>query len=47
MLDVACLIVGINGWEQFTAPLVWSIARHENYVRPIVIDNGKSKLTPR
>lgn len=46
MLDVACLIVGIDGWDQYTAPLVWSINRHEGYARIIVIDNESETPYP-
>lgn len=46
MLDVACLIVGIDGWERFTAPLLWSISRYETNVRLVVIDNESATPYP-
>lgn len=46
MIDVACLIVGIDGWQQYTAPLLWSIRRWEPGVRLVVIDNDSAEPYP-
>lgn len=39
-MNIATLIIGIDGWEQYTLPLVRSIRRHEPDCRMIVIDNA-------
>lgn len=40
MLKVAALIIGIDGWEQYTKPLIESIQRHEPTCKLVVIDNA-------
>lgn len=46
MLDVAALIVGIDGWEEYTIPLIDSIHRYEPGVRLSVIDNRSATPYP-
>lgn len=40
MSNIACIIVGIDGYEKYTLPLVESIARHEPECRLVVVDNA-------
>jgi GT2 family glycosyltransferase len=43
MTSIAAIIVGIDGWEKYTLPLVRSIEAHEAKCRIVVVDND-SKL---
>lgn len=43
-MNIAALIIGIDGWEQYTAPLIESLAEYEPDVLPVVIDNAS--VTP-
>ena len=45
-MNVACVIVGINQWEEYTLPLIESIQKHEPDVRIIVIDNASEEPYP-
>jgi hypothetical protein len=47
MTTVAALIVGIDGWEEYTAPLVESLWRHEPSLAVVVIDNASRLPYPR
>ena len=44
MLKVAALIIGIDGWDRYTMPLVDSIRKHEPDCKIVVIDNAS--VTP-
>ena len=44
--DVACIIIGIDGWEKYTAPLVRQIAAFERMARVVVIDNASPEPYP-
>lgn len=46
MLKVAALIIGIDGWEKYTNPLVESICRHEPACKIVVIDNASQTPYP-
>jgi len=46
MTEIACLIIGIDGWEQYTKPLMDSIFRHEPAARVVVIDNASCEPYP-
>ncbi len=39
-MKIAAIIVGIDGWEQYTKPLVESIKRHEPECLVTVVDNA-------
>ena len=41
-MKIAALIIGIDGWERYTLPLVQSILRHEPDTEIVVIDNGSA-----
>lgn len=45
-MNIAALIIGIDGWEQYTAPLIESLAEHEPDVLPVVIDNASATPYP-
>jgi GT2 family glycosyltransferase len=40
---VACVLVGIDGWEEFTRPAIESIYRHESGVRTVVVDAASKR----
>lgn len=42
--SIAAIIVGIDGWEQYTEPLIWSIYEHEPDCHAFIVDNAS--LTP-
>lgn len=42
----AALIIGIDGWEQYTRPLIESIQKHEPDCQLVVIDNGSKEPYP-
>lgn len=46
MLKVAALIIGIDGWEQYTLPLISSIRLYEPACEIVVIDNASVKPYP-
>ena len=46
MLKVAALIIGIDGWEQYTLPLISSIRLYEPSCEVVVIDNASVKPYP-
>lgn len=46
MTEIACLIIGIDGWEQYTYPLLASLMEHEPAARPVVIDNASDEPYP-
>lgn len=45
-MKVAALIVGIDGWERYTAPLLASLAQHEPGCQVVVVDNGSQPPYP-
>lgn len=46
MTSVAAIIVGIDGWEQYTLPLIRSIEQHEPDCGYFVIDNASKEPYP-
>lgn len=44
--QVACLIIGIDGWEQYTLPLIQSIRRNEPTASIVVVDNASQTPYP-
>jgi hypothetical protein len=46
-MNVSCLIVGIDGWDQYTAPLFASIREHEPDAALVVIDNASADPYPK
>lgn len=45
-MNIACIIIGIDGWEQYTLPLIKSICEHEPSCEMVVVDNGSEKRYP-
>lgn len=45
-MNIAAIIVGIDGWEQYTLPLIESIKRHEPECLISLVDNGSKALYP-
>jgi len=45
-MKVAALIIGIDGWERYTLPLVESLKLHEPDCRIVVIDNASQTPYP-
>lgn len=45
-MKIAAIIVGIDGWEQYTLPLVESIERHEPECAVTVVDNASAVPYP-
>lgn len=43
---VACLIIGIDGWNQYTKPLAESIYRNEPNASIVIIDNASATPYP-
>lgn len=43
---VAAIIIGIDGWERYTLPLVQSIREHEPACHLVVVDNASQKPYP-
>lgn len=46
MLKVAALIIGIDGWDKYTFPLVKSIQKYEPHCQVVVIDNASAVPYP-
>lgn len=46
-MNVAIVIVGIDGWEEWTRPLIESIQSNEPAAEIIVVDNGSYKPYPK
>lgn len=46
-MKVAAIIVGIDGWEKYTLPLIDSIQEHEPKCHINVVDNASSEPYPR
>lgn len=44
---VACLIIGIDGWDQYTRPLAEAIRLHEPHASIVVIDNASTTPYPQ
>lgn len=44
--SIAAIIVGINGWEEYTKPLMDSLFTHEPTVRQVVVDNASATPYP-
>jgi hypothetical protein len=45
-MNIAAIIVGIDGWEQYTLPLVESIWKHEPECLVMVVDNASNPPYP-
>lgn len=45
-MRVAALIIGIDGWQEYTRPLIESIRQHEPECRIVVIDNASRNQYP-
>lgn len=45
-MNIAAIIVGIDGWEKYTLPLVESIRQHEPNCRLVVVDNDSADPYP-
>jgi len=45
-MRIACLIIGIDGWEQYTRPLMESLQKYEPEARLVVIDNASQTPYP-
>ncbi|HEY5989586.1 MAG TPA: hypothetical protein VIV12_24880 [Streptosporangiaceae bacterium] len=45
-MNVAALIIGIDGWERYTLPLVESLRQHEPACRVVVVDNASAVPYP-
>lgn len=45
-MNVAAIIVGIDGWERYTLPLIESIQRHEPACDVVVVDNAGNSPYP-
>jgi len=45
-MKVAALIIGIDGWDRYTFPLVESISEHEPDCQIVVIDNASATPYP-
>lgn len=45
-MNVTALIVGIDGWERYTRPLIDSIRQHEPECEIMVVDNASTNLYP-
>lgn len=46
MIDIAAVIVGIDGWERYTLPLIESLVEREPSCRAVVIDNASEPPYP-
>ena len=46
-MRVAALIIGIDGWEKYTSPLIASIHKHEPTCEIVVLDNESQVPYPR
>lgn len=47
MTTIAAIIIGIDGWERYTKPLVESLRQHENNCVPLVVDNASVEPYPQ
>lgn len=45
-MNIAAIIIGIDGWEQYTLPLVRSIEQHEPECGVVVVDNASAEMYP-
>lgn len=45
-MNIAAIIVGIDGWEQYTLPLIRSIQQHEPDAVLVVVDNASATPYP-
>ena len=45
-MKIAALIIGIDGWEQYTRPLIESIYAHEPDCMVVVVDNASQAPYP-
>lgn len=46
-MTIAAIIVGIDGWERYTLPLLNSLRQHEPSCEVVVIDNASAEPYPR
>lgn len=47
MTSIAAIIIGIDGWQQYTLPLLESLRQHEPSCEVVVIDNASAETYPR
>lgn len=47
MTRTAAIIIGIDGWQQYTLPLLNSLRQHEPQCNVVVIDNASAETYPR
>lgn len=45
-MNIAAIIVGIDGWERYTQPLIWSIYEHEPTCHMFIVDNASKEPYP-
>ena len=45
-MNIAAIIIGIDGWEKYTLPLIESIQKHEPECEIVVIDNESKEPYP-
>lgn len=45
-MEISALIVGIDGWEQYTYPLMVSLLQHEPETHLVCLDNGSEEPYP-
>src|SRR3954465_6155342 len=45
-MNIAAIIIGIDGWQRYTMPLVKSIQQHEPDCEILVVDNGSEERYP-
>lgn len=45
-MNIACIVVGIDGWQKYTKTLIQSIQRHEPECQIVVVDNESREPYP-
>ncbi len=45
-MKIAAIVVGIDGWDKYTLPLIESIKAHESSCEIVVVDNASEKQYP-
>lgn len=46
MTSIAAIIIGIDGWDTYTGPLLRSIEKYEPECRTVIIDNASAPAYP-
>lgn len=46
-ISIACIVVGIDGWQTYSLPLIQSIHEHEPECCVVVIDNASKEPYPK